>query len=61
MPTVKDLLQIAKALDIKGRHKMRKAELEAAIAKTKSRKSKVSKSRKSKVIKSRKLKVTKFT
>ena len=69
MPTLADLKKIATRLKIKGRSKMRKAELEQAIANhhlrirsrksRKSRKSRTKKSRKSRVKKSRKPRVKK--
>ncbi len=63
MPTLADLKKIATRLKIKGRSKMRKAELEQAIAnhnlRIRSRKSHVKKSRKPRVKKSRKPRVKK--
>jgi len=60
MPTLKELKKLAAQRKIKGRSKMNKAQLEAALGiKVKSRKSIVKKSRKSIVKKSRKARVKK--
>ncbi len=53
MPTVKQLYEIAKSLNIRGRSKMKKKELETAIALYRSRSPKVRRSRSPKVRRSR--------
>ena len=60
MPTLKELKKLATQRKIKGRSKMNKAQLEAALGiKVKSRKARVKKSRKARVKKSRKARVKK--
>ena len=59
MPTLKELKKLATQRKIKGRSKMNKAQLEAALGiKVKSRKARVKKSRKARVKKSRKARVS---
>ena len=59
MPTLKELKKLATQRKIKGRSKMNKAQLEAALGiKVKSRKARVKKSRKARVKKSRKVRVS---
>ena len=59
MPTLKELKKLATQRKIKGRSKMNKSQLEAALGiKVKSRKARVKKSRKARVKKSRKARVS---